>query len=83
MGRHSSVLTAAAFFTVDGIVAIEDRHGIAVTGLERPQPLLILDAHGAIHVGATLNSLSSSGIFGGACIRPKGGRAKMHGKTGR
>jgi hypothetical protein len=54
-----------------------------VTGLERPQPLLILDAHGAIHVGATLNSLSTSGIFGGACIRPKGGRAKMHGKTGR
>jgi hypothetical protein len=32
---HALVLAAAAILVVNGIVAIEDRHGIAVVSLER------------------------------------------------
>ena len=34
--RRFPVLAAAAILVVHGIVAVEDRHGIAVIGLERP-----------------------------------------------
>jgi len=33
---------AAAMLVVDGIMTVEDRHGIAMRGLQRPQPLLIV-----------------------------------------
>ena len=49
-----SMLAAAAILIVDGIVAIEDRHRMAVGCLERPQSLLIGYSRTAVHVGLAL-----------------------------
>jgi hypothetical protein len=39
---------AAAILVIEGFMAVEDRRGIAVARLQRPQPLLIFQSPGAI-----------------------------------